>query len=257
MIAAIGEREVGLGLRADGADDMRAERPRPLAGEQADAAGRGMDQDPMPRLDLERLVQEIPDRQPLQHQHGALLVGDMVGQLDQFLPGNVAFRGIGAEIVIIGDAIAGMKIGHAGPDRHHLAGGFVAGDERQSRRLVEAGAIVHVDEIEADGMLADAHLAGSRRRHVHRLIDQRFRAPHLVHAHGLGHFGLSLDIRACLAIPSESHRGQVVNSKAAENACDGSVADVFAVALGQDIEELRPRPKTRWRNRCSRAGYEI
>ena len=102
-------------------------------------------------------------------------------------------RGIAAEIEIIGDAVAGMKIGHAGPDRQNLAGGFVAGDERQSRRLVEAGAVIHVDEIQADGVLADANLAGSRRGHVHVLINQGFRAPHLVHAHGLGHFGLSLN----------------------------------------------------------------
>ena len=72
MIAAIGEREIGLGLRADGADDMRTERPRPLAGQQPDAAGRGVDQDAMALLDLEGLVQQVPDREPLEHQHGAL-----------------------------------------------------------------------------------------------------------------------------------------------------------------------------------------
>ena len=57
-----------------------------------------------------------------------------------------------------------MKIGDAGTDRDHFAGGFVAGDEWQAGRLVEAGAVIDVDEIEADGMLADADLAGSGRR---------------------------------------------------------------------------------------------
>jgi hypothetical protein len=65
MVAAIGEREIGLRLRADSADDMCAERPRPLAGEQPDAAGRGVDQYPMALLDLEGLVQQVPDREPL------------------------------------------------------------------------------------------------------------------------------------------------------------------------------------------------
>jgi hypothetical protein len=88
------------------------------------------------------------------------------GSLTSFSQGNVALGGVGAEIVIIGDAVAGMKIGHAGPDRHHLAGGFIAGDERQSRRLVEPGAVVDVDEVEADGMLADTDLAGSGGRHL-------------------------------------------------------------------------------------------
>src|ERR1700737_4331934 len=55
--------------------------PPPRGGEKADAAGRGMDQDPMVRLDLECLVQEVPDRQPLQHQDGALLAGEVVRQL--------------------------------------------------------------------------------------------------------------------------------------------------------------------------------
>src|SRR6185369_7324479 len=88
----------------------------------------------------------------------------------------------------------GMEIGDARADGHDLAGGFVAGDERQPRRLVEAGAEVDVDEIHADGMLAKADLARSRRRHVHALIHQGFRTPHLVHAHGLGHDSLSLGI---------------------------------------------------------------
>ena len=90
VIAAIGEREIGLCLGADGADDVRAQRLRPLAREQADAAGGGVDQHAMVRLDLEGLVQQIPDRQALEHQHGALLVGDVVGQLDELVRGNVA-----------------------------------------------------------------------------------------------------------------------------------------------------------------------
>ena len=113
VIAAIGEREVGLRLGTDGADDMGAERPRPLACQQADSAGGGMNQHPMVRLDLEGLVQQVPHRQPLQHQDRALLIGDMVGQFDQFLRRDIPFAGIAAEIEIIGDAVAGMKIGHA------------------------------------------------------------------------------------------------------------------------------------------------
>ena len=148
----------------------------------------------MAGFDLEGLVQEVPDRQPLEHQDGALLVGDVVGQLDQLVGRDHPLAGIAAEREIIGDAVAGVKIGDARADGHDLAGGLVAGDERQPRRLVEAGAEVDVDEIQADGMLTDADLARSRRRHVHVLIHQGFRTPHLVHAHGLGHDSLSLGI---------------------------------------------------------------
>ena len=164
----------------------------------------------MVRLDLECLVQQVPDRQPLQHQDRALLVGDVVGQLDQFFPGNVALAGVAAEIEIIGDAVAGVKIGHAGPNCDNLAGGFVAGDERQPRRLVEAGAVIDVDEIQADGMLADVHLAGSRRGHIHGLVNQGFRAPYLVHAHGLGH--RQFLPRHSLAAEAKAIEAGVVNS---------------------------------------------
>ena len=92
MIAAIGEREIRLGLGADRADDMRAERPRPLACQQSDAAGSGMNQHAVVRLDLEGLVQEIPDCQSLQHQHRTLLVGDVIGQLDQLAPRECCAR---------------------------------------------------------------------------------------------------------------------------------------------------------------------
>src|SRR5207302_4213308 len=81
MIAAVGERKVRLRLRANRADNVRAERPRPLTREQTDAAGSSVDQHPKVLLDFECFVQEVPDRQPLQHQNRTLLVGDVVGQL--------------------------------------------------------------------------------------------------------------------------------------------------------------------------------
>ena len=117
------------------------------------------------------------------------------GSLTSLSAGNDALGGVAAEIEVIGDAIAGMEIGDAGSDRDHFARGFVAGDERQARRLVEAGAEIDVDEVEADGVLADADLARSGRRHLDVLINQRFRAPYLVHAHGLGHDDGSLAFR--------------------------------------------------------------
>jgi hypothetical protein len=47
-------------------------------------------------------------------------------------------------------------------------------------------------------MLEDANLAGAWRGNVHGLINQGFRTPYFVHAHGLGH------IRFSLGIPSRS-----------------------------------------------------
>src|SRR2546430_12144013 len=80
-----------------------------------------------------------------------------------------------------------MEIRHSRRDRDDLARRLVAGDEWQSRRLVQAGAEIDVDEVEPDGMLANADLAGARGRHVHAFVGQDFRTPYLVHADGLGH----------------------------------------------------------------------
>ena len=54
MIAAVCARDLGLFLAADGADHGRAEMLRPLAHDQADTAGRGMDQDRVAGLDRDR-----------------------------------------------------------------------------------------------------------------------------------------------------------------------------------------------------------
>ena len=163
----------------------------------------------MVRLDLERLVQKVPDRESFQHQDRALFVSDVIRQLDQPFPGDVALAGIGAEIGIVGDAVARMKIGHARSDRQHLAGRFVAGDEWKGRRLVEAGAVIDVNEIQPHGSLADAYLACFRCGHVDVFVDQGLWAPNLVHPHSLRHLPVPL---ACRPSMSECHRGNNVNA---------------------------------------------
>src|SRR5439155_19337893 len=74
-----------------------------------------------------------------------------------------------------------------------------------------------------------------------------------------------------LSSSSESHQGRVVNSATARtlSLAAASSAEVEA-GLANNINErlffgcawpahlrLRRRPKTRWQNECSRAGYEI
>src|SRR5258708_8130699 len=80
-----------------------------------------------------------------------------------------------------------MEIGNAGTDRENFTGRLIAGDEWHRRRLVQAGAVVNVDEVQADGMLPNPDLSGSGRRHFHGLKDHGFRSANLMHAHGLGH----------------------------------------------------------------------
>ena len=140
-----------------------------------------------PGLDLEGLVQQVVHGQALQHQHGGLLVGDHVRQLHQPVGRHDAFAGIAAEPERVGDAVAGMKAGHARTDVDDIARGFVAGDERQRRRLVEAGAEVGVDEVQAAGALADVHLALAGCGNLDVLIGEDLRPSRLMHPYRLGH----------------------------------------------------------------------
>src|SRR5690348_2174276 len=160
---------------------MRSECPRPLAGKQADAAGGGMDQHAMMRLDLESFVQKVPGGQSLEHQHRALLKGDVVWKFDELVPGHVALARVTAEVVVIGDAVSRVKMCYARADCCHFTRGFVASDERQAERIVKPCAIIDIDEIQSDRMLADAYLARSRRRHVGRLVDQSIRSARLIY----------------------------------------------------------------------------
>ena len=73
--------DFGLVLGADGADDGGAEMVRPLAGDEADAAGRGVDQADRALADLVGAVEQILHGHALEHHAGGLLVADIVGQL--------------------------------------------------------------------------------------------------------------------------------------------------------------------------------
>src|ERR1700746_2777385 len=95
-----------------------------------------------------------------------------------------------------------MEMRDSRPDCNALAPRLVAGDEWKLRRLVESGAKIDIDEVQPDRVLADAHLARSRRRHIDALIDQGFRTPDLVHADGFGHHLASLVLVAGKRKPS-------------------------------------------------------
>ena len=82
--------------------------------------------------------------------------------------GRVAAAGFGG-----GDTIAGDKFRHAGADGRHDAGDLRAEREGQRHR-VESAALIRVDEVEARGLDADAHLAGGGRGHRNVVDLERF-----------------------------------------------------------------------------------
>ena len=115
--AAMGLGEFRLLLAADGADHGGAEMLGPLAEDQADAAGRGMQQNGVAGFDAIGLADQVLRGQALQHHRGRGLVVDAVGQLEQTIGRNQPRLGIGADRRrAVGDAITGLQIGDAGAD---------------------------------------------------------------------------------------------------------------------------------------------
>ena len=79
-MAPVGAGEVGLLLAADGADHGSAQVVGPLAQDQADAAGGGMDQDHVAGRDRIGPPQQVARRHPFQHHGGSLVLGDPFGR---------------------------------------------------------------------------------------------------------------------------------------------------------------------------------
>ena len=82
MIAAMRAGDLGLLLAADGADHGRAEMLGPLAHDQADAAGGGMDQDGVAGLHRIGFVQQIARGHAADHHRGGGALVDAVRQRD-------------------------------------------------------------------------------------------------------------------------------------------------------------------------------
>jgi hypothetical protein len=98
--------------------------------------------------------------------------------------------GVGAWRAGVGDAIAGFEPLDGRSDLDHFARALVAGRKRQPRRRVQAAALIDVDEIDPDRMLAQPDLALGRRRQFDLFEPHRFRAAGLMNANGAHAFPL-------------------------------------------------------------------
>ena len=162
MVATVGAREFGLFVGAHGADDGGADGLRPLAGDEADASGGGVEEDGVARLHLAGAVQEILHGHALEHHRGSGLVVDPVGDSDNAGGGYEARLGIGAHGRRgVGDAVARSEIGDIESHGLHRAGGFEPRREGALGNGIEAAAVIGVDVVEADRGVTDADLAGA------------------------------------------------------------------------------------------------
>ena len=87
---------------------------RPLAGDEADATGRSMEQDSVASLDTIGLADEVLSGEAFEHHRSGLVVGNALGQHHEPFRRNEARLGICAERPAgIRDPVAGFHLGDA------------------------------------------------------------------------------------------------------------------------------------------------
>ncbi len=190
-MAAVGARELGLRLGRHRAEHGRAQRRRPLAEEDADAAGGGLHQHHIAGPDLVDLAQQILCGHALQHHRRRRLVGDAVGDFHQPIRSNHPRLAVAARNRRIRNAIAGLELGDLGADSLDHSGALVAGNKRQAERKAPV-ALVDLDIVEAHRCVAQPHFVRPDIAHLDLFPAQDFGAAILMNANSVGHLSLSL-----------------------------------------------------------------
>ena len=187
MVAAMGLGEFGFLVAADGADDGRTQRLGPLARDEADPAGRGMEQDGVAFLDLVGLPDQVLGRHALEHHRGRLLIGDAVRQHDQAIRRHDPHLRIGAlGAARIGNAITDLYVSDARTDRLDHAGRLCTKAAWQGGRI-RARAHIGVDIVEADGRVPDTGFSRPWLADVDLLPDENLGPSGLMEANCVGH----------------------------------------------------------------------
>src|SRR5438034_1327275 len=170
----------GLLARRDRAQHPCAPEFGDLTEQETHAARGGVHQACVPRLQGVGRSREVVRRHALEHYGGALLRAHAVRQHDDPVGRDDDVLGVRAEQARIRDALPNFGCGHAGANGAHNPRGFLSQRNRQ-RDLVEARALVHVDEVHAGSFDLDEHLAGARGGPLDVLAPQRVRTARRVY----------------------------------------------------------------------------
>ena len=152
--------QVSLELGGDGGIDIGAQGFAHLDEEEAHAAGAGMHQHAVARLDAVGVVAEVVGGHSLEHCGGAIAGGEAGGHFDETPSGYGGQFGVGSGVAAVGYGVADGHIVHIGADLPHHAGGLNAGNPGQAGR-VDAHTAVDVGEVDANGLDGDHRLAGA------------------------------------------------------------------------------------------------
>ena len=183
LVGARGARQRRLLVGARRADDPRAATLCDLHEQQPHATRRRVHETAVALAQRPRGGREIVRGHPLQHDGRADACTDAARQWHQLARGHDRILGVRAERAGPGDAIAGPHLAHLLARRHHGARAFLA-ERRRQRDLVEAGALVDVDEVDAARLEPDERFTSARMRDGNRLDAKRVGSADGVHAHG-------------------------------------------------------------------------
>ena len=157
-------RHLYLLRRSHCPDDGCAQRLRPLAGNEPDAARGGVEKDRLPLGHPERPLQQEMRGRTLQKRSGRGPVVDAIGETDQPLRRHQPRLGVAAAGPLIDDSVPRLH------RRHARANGLdytspLAPHHRWQRNRIEPLALVDVDEVQADGGLPDERFSRTGDRH--------------------------------------------------------------------------------------------
>jgi hypothetical protein len=243
-VAAYCPREPRFFLARHRADHSCAERLRPLAQQQPDAAGRGVHEHALARFHAVRAMQQVLGRHPFQHQRSGSFVVQLLGKDDDRFGGHRAHGDVRPRRrTRVRDAIAGKQVRYPFADVDHRPCGFHAQGRRRLDHAVEPAPHVDVDVIDADRGVPDADFAAARSGRAERLLAQHFGAAEGLHddsprRHRLAGGGGNRRPRP----PA----GAQVRAQAFETALVDAVADEIgelALAAARHVERRLPVPE--------------
>jgi hypothetical protein len=172
-LRAIGQCQCALGIAARGANQAQTQGLGPLASDQAHATGGGMEQHKVTGFEAtlgQRALEQVLGRQAFEHHGRTGLERNRIGQLAHALGGHHTHFAIAAGwLAGISCTVAHLQVRHALAHGFHHTRALHAQLEWHGQG-VQAAALVHVNEIQANGFVADADL--TRARLTHRDIDQ-------------------------------------------------------------------------------------